>query len=45
MRQQPQVVMHINQAFCPVCIQVVSLYTVDEAIDAPHLSAEEVLTT
>jgi hypothetical protein len=27
--------MHINQAFCPVCIQVVSLYIVDEAIGAP----------
>jgi hypothetical protein len=35
MRQQPQVVMHINQAFSPVCIQVVSLYIVDEAIVAP----------
>jgi hypothetical protein len=35
MQQQPQVVMHINQAFCLVCIQVVSLYTVDEAICAP----------
>jgi hypothetical protein len=35
MRQQTQVVMHINQAFCPVCIQAVSLYTVDEAIGAP----------
>jgi hypothetical protein len=35
MQQQPQVVMHINQAFCLVCIQAVSLYTVDEAIGAP----------
>jgi hypothetical protein len=35
MGQQPQVVMHINQGFFPVYIQVVSLYTMDEAIASP----------
>jgi hypothetical protein len=35
MGQQPQVVMHMNQALCLVYIQVVSLYIVDEAIGAP----------
>jgi hypothetical protein len=34
MGQQPQVVMHINQGFCLVYIQVVSLYTMDEVIAA-----------
>lgn len=32
MGQQPQVIVHINQAFCLVYIQVVSLHVVDEAI-------------
>ena len=35
MGQQPQVVMHINQGLCLVYIQVVSLYTMDEAIASP----------
>jgi hypothetical protein len=35
MGQQPQVVIHINQGFFPVYIQVVSLYTMDEVIAAP----------